>query len=64
MEVVELTDEELGAIQEGYGKLEAAVEYTQPLSPPTILRRQAKESAHRGIQLTVLNPTPILEDQA
>ena len=55
MEVVELTDEELVAVQEDYDKLETAVECTQHLSAPTLLRRRAKGVKSRGIPLVVLN---------
>lgn len=55
MEIVELTDEELAAVQEDHDKLEAAVERTQLLSAPTLLRRRAKGEKSRGIPLTVLN---------
>jgi integrase len=55
MEVVELTDEELVAVQEDCDKLKAAVERTQHLQVPTILRRRVKGSTQRGIPLTVLN---------
>ncbi len=55
MEVVELTEEELAAAQDDYHKLEAAVERTQHVTPPTMLRRRAKGVARRGIPLTVLN---------
>jgi len=37
MEVVELTDEELAAVQDDYDKLEEAVERTQSLQAPTTL---------------------------
>ncbi len=39
MEVLELTDEELGAVQDDYGKLEEAVQRTQHLPAPTTLLR-------------------------
>ncbi len=55
MERVELTDEELAAVQDDYDKLQAAVQRTQRLSPPTEVRRRAKGSTRRGIPLTVLN---------
>jgi len=55
MEIVELTDEELAAVQEDHDKLEAAVERTQLLSAPTLLQRRAKGEKSRGIPLTVLN---------
>jgi integrase len=61
MEVVELTEEELAAVQEDYTKLEEAVERTQHLSPPTTLRRRAKGAESRGIPLTVLNTTQMFE---
>jgi hypothetical protein len=48
MEVVKLTDEELAAVQDDYHKLEAAVERTQDVAPPTMLRRRAKGAARRG----------------
>ena len=57
MEIVELTDEELAAVQDDYDKLEDAVERTQSLQAPTVLRRRAKGSKSRGIPLTVLNNT-------
>src|SRR6266566_1787812 len=55
MEVVELTEEELAAVQDDYHKLEAAVERTQHVIPPTMLRRRAKGAVSRGIPLTVFN---------
>ena len=55
MEVVELTEEELAAVQDDYHKLEAAVERTQQVATPTVLRRRAKGATGRGIPLTVLN---------
>jgi integrase len=55
MEVVELTDEELAAVQDDYDKLETAVERTRHLSAPTLLRRRAKGATNRGIPLVVLN---------
>lgn len=55
MAIVELTDEELAAAQEDASKLEEAVERTQHISPPTLLRRRAKGAKSRGIPLTVLN---------
>ena len=57
MEVVELTAEELAAVQDDYHKLEAAVERTQHAIPPTTLRRRAKGAVSRGIPLTVFNPS-------
>jgi integrase len=62
MEVVELTDEELAAVQDDYGKLEEAVQRTQQLQAPTILRRRAKGSRSRGIPLTILNSTQMAEN--
>jgi hypothetical protein len=56
MEVVELTDEELAAVQDDSNKLEAAAERTQHVAQPTVLRRRAKGAQSRGIPLTVLNP--------
>lgn len=58
MEVVELTEEELAAVQDDYHKLEAAVERTQQVATPTVLRRRAKGATSRGIPLTVLNTPP------
>jgi integrase len=58
MEVVELTEEELAAVQDDYGKLEAAVERSQHAATPTMLRRRAKGANGRGIPLTVLNTPP------
>jgi integrase len=55
MEVVELTDEELTAVQDDYDKLNEAVERTQSLQAPTMLRRRAKGSKSRGIPLPVFN---------
>jgi integrase len=55
MEVVDLTDEELSAVQDDYDKLEKAVERTQSLQAPTMLRRRARGSTSRGIPLPVLN---------
>ncbi len=55
MEVVELTDEELAAVQDDCNKLEAAAQRTQHLPVPTMLRRRAKGTKSRGIPLTVLN---------
>jgi integrase len=63
MEVVELTDEELLAVQDDYSKLEEAVKRTEYLPAPTLLRRRAKGTKNRGIPLTVLNtPHPTEED--
>ncbi len=55
MEVVELTEEELAAVQDDYHKLEAAVERTHHVIPPTMLRRREKGAVSRGIPLTVFN---------
>ena len=55
MEVVELTDEELAAVQDDYDKREEAVERTQSLQAPTMLRRRAKGSKSRGIPLPIFN---------
>jgi ribosome biogenesis protein Nip4 len=55
MEVVELTDEELHAVQDDCQKLEEAVQRTQPLVAPTTLRRRAKGAKSRGIPLAILN---------
>jgi hypothetical protein len=63
MEIVELTDEELAAVQDDYDKLEEAVQRTQHLQAPTILRRRAKGSQSRGIPLTVLNSTQLSEQR-
>ena len=64
MEVVELTEEELAAVQDDYHKLEAAVERAQQVARPTVLRRRAKGATSRGIPLTVLNtPTGSGEGQ-
>jgi len=57
MEVVELTDEELAAVQDDYTKLEEAVQRTQHIPTPTVVRRRAKGAKSRGIPLTVLNAT-------
>jgi integrase len=61
MEIVELTDEELAAVQDDYDKLEEAVQRTEHLQAPTILRRRAKGSQSRGIPLTVLNSAQLSE---
>lgn len=58
MEVVELTEEELAAVRDDYHKLEAAVERTQHIATPTVLRRRAKGANSRGIPLSVLNTPP------
>jgi len=63
MEVVELTNEELAAAQDDYEKLQEAVQRTEGLQTPTILRRRAKGSRSRGIPLTVLNNTQLSEKQ-
>lgn len=55
MEAVELTDEELAAVQDDCNKLEAAAQRTQHLPIPTTLRRWAKGAKSRGIPLAVLN---------
>ena len=55
MEVVDLTDEELAAVQDDHSKLEEAVERTGHLPAPTLLRRRAKGAKNRGIPLTVLH---------
>lgn len=62
MEVVELTDEELAAVQDDYSKLEDAVQRTEHLQVPTTLRRRAKGSQSRGIPLTVLNNPQVPEN--
>ena len=54
MEMVELTDEELAAVQEDVTKLEEAVERTQHIAPPALLRRRDKQTKSRGIPLPVL----------
>lgn len=54
MERVELTDEELAAVQDDYDKLQTAVQRTQHLVSPTQVRRSAKGAKSRGIPLTVL----------
>ncbi len=64
MEVVQLTDEELVAVQDDADKLEDAVLRTQHLSPPTVLRRRAKGSTHRGIPLTVLSENTSYQEEA
>ena len=58
MERVELTDEELAAVQDDYDKLQAAVQRTQQLVSPTEVRRRAKGAKSRGIPLTVLTSAP------
>lgn len=63
MEIVELTDEELAAVQDDYDKLEEAVQRTEHLQAPTSLRRRAKGSQSRGIPLTVLNGTQLSEQR-
>ncbi|SRR5579885_3487917 len=63
MEVVELTDEELAAVQEDVTKLEEAVKRTQHTTPPTMLRRRARGTKSRGIPLAVLN-APLIEPGA
>ena len=64
LEVVELTDEELVAVQDDCSKLEEAVERTRQLPAPTLLRRRAKGTRNRGIPLTVLHvPHSTEEDQ-
>lgn len=55
MELVELTDEELAAVQEDEDKLQQSIERAQHTSLPTLLRRRAKGTAQRGIPLVVLN---------
>ncbi len=62
MEVVELTDEELAAVQDDYGKLEEAVQRTQHFQAPTILRRRAKGESRRGIPLMILNNNQMAEN--
>ena len=62
LEVVELTEEELAAVQEDLDKLEAAVERTQHLRAPALYRRQAKGTKTRGIPLTVLNSPHMLQE--
>jgi integrase len=57
MEVVELTDEELAAVQDDSTKLEEAVQRTRQLPTPTVVRRRAKGAKNRGIPLTVLSTT-------
>jgi hypothetical protein len=58
MERVELTDEEMTAIQDDYDKLQAAAQRTQHLSPLTEVRRRAKGAKSRGIPLAVLTSAP------
>jgi integrase len=62
MEVVELTDEELLAVQDDSSKLEEAVERTKRLPAPTLLRRRAKGTQNRGIPLTVFQVSPEVEE--
>jgi hypothetical protein len=62
LEVVELTDEELLAMQDDYSKLEEAVERTKHLPAPTLLRRRAKGTKNRGIPLTVFQVSPEVEE--
>lgn len=62
MEVIELIDEESAAVQVDYDKLEEAVERTQSLQAPTILRRRAKGSKSRGIPLPIFNNIPRAEE--
>jgi hypothetical protein len=57
-----LTDEELAAVQDDYDKLEEAVQRTQHLQTPTILRRRAKGSRSRGIPLMVFNKAQMAEN--
>jgi len=64
MEVVELTDEELVAVQDDNSKLEEAVERTRHLSAPTLLRRREKGAKSRGIPLTVLNTPHSTEEES
>ena len=63
MEIVELTDEELAAVQEDVTKLEEAVERTQHIAPPTLLRRRDKQTKSRGIPLPVLTG-PVMKPEA
>jgi integrase len=62
MEVVELTNEELAAVQDDYNKLEEVMQRTEHLQAPTILRRRAKGSQSRGVPLTVLNNAQVSEN--
>jgi len=58
MELVELTDEELAAVEDDVGKLQEAIQRTNNLPAPQGLHRRAKGSTQRGIPLTVLSNAP------
>jgi hypothetical protein len=54
MELVDLTDDELRAVEDDQTKLEEAARRTEHLSTPTLLRRRAKGAQNRGIPLSML----------
>jgi hypothetical protein len=54
LEIVQLSDHELAAVQDDEQKLAANIQRTQNLRPPQMLRRRAKGAAEPGIPLTSL----------
>ena len=54
LEIVQLSDHELAAVQDDEQKLAANIQRTQNLRPPQMLRRRAKGAAEPGIPLTAL----------
>jgi hypothetical protein len=55
LEVVNLTPEEVTAVQEDLGKLDETIERSKDQPRPTVLRQRAKGASQRGIPLAVLN---------
>jgi hypothetical protein len=54
LEMVELSDHELVAVQDDEQKLAANIQRTRHISPPQMLRRRAKGAAEPGIPLAAL----------
>ncbi|HVH30937.1 MAG TPA: tyrosine-type recombinase/integrase, partial [bacterium] len=61
LEIVELSDHELAAVQDDEQKLAANIRRTQNLRPPQMLLRRAKGAAQPGIPLTALAADPTSE---
>src|SRR6266699_2028169 len=55
LEVVNLTPEEVTAVQEDLCKLDETIERSKDQPRPTVLRQRAKGASQRGIPLAVLN---------
>jgi integrase-like protein len=58
LEIVQLSDHELAAVQDDEQKLAANIQRTQNLRPPQMLRRRAKGAAEPGIPLKARPPPP------